>query len=63
MIRKGLVHAYHDITPSLCHYISEWHSPVSVLLAAGCGWVSRWSIRMFKVKFMNGNRGMDISVG
>src|SRR5260370_424360 len=30
--------AYHDITPLLCRYVSEWHSASLTLGAAQCSW-------------------------
>src|SRR5258705_9131618 len=34
--REGEGRSYHDITPLLCHYISEWHSFSMSQLAMGC---------------------------
>src|SRR5258708_37189882 len=33
--------AYHDITPLLCLYVSEWHSAPLMLGAARCNWRER----------------------
>ena len=56
--------AYHDITPLLCHYISEWHSTSLMLGVAGCSWggSSRgvWGIGVLEVEVLCNGVGRKI---
>src|SRR5258708_26379610 len=58
---------YHDITPLLCCYVSEWHSFSLMSGAVQGGWSGGgrgvWSIRMLEVEFLNLCWGMDFSMG
>ena len=58
---------YHDITPLLCCYVSEWCSSSSMSRVAGGGQSSgsggSWGIRVSEVEFLNHCWGMDLSVG
>ena len=58
---------YHDITPLLCHYISEQCSSSSMSRVVRGGWSSGgrglWGIRVLEVEFLNHCWGMDLSVG
>src|SRR5258708_7127195 len=52
---------YHDITPLLCHYVSEQHSS-SLMLRAVRGGQSRgrggmWGVRVSEMEFLNSKWG------
>ena len=59
--------AYHDITPLLCHYISERCSTSLTLGAVQCSWSGRsggvWGIRVLEVEFLCNGWGVDLRVG
>src|SRR5258708_2014912 len=59
--------AYHDITPLLCRYVSEWHSASLTSGAARCSrsGSSRgvWGIGVLEVEFLYNSWGMDLCVG
>ena len=73
MIRDGQGHAdeadevYHDITPLLCHYISEWCSTSLTSGAARCSWSGSsggvWGIGVLEVEFLYNGWGVDLHVG
>ncbi len=58
---------YHDITPLLCHYISEWHSFSLTSGVAQGSWSGggrgAQSVRMLKVEFLSHCWGVDFSIG
>ena len=58
---------YHDITPLLCHYISEWHSASLTSGVVRCSWSGSsrgvWGIRVLEVEFLYNSWGMDLCVG
>src|SRR5258708_29267191 len=60
--RKG-GRSYHDITPLLCHYISEQCSSSSMLRVARGGQSGgrggMWGVRVSEVEFLNYCWGMD----
>src|SRR5258708_27826251 len=64
---EGEGRSYHDITPLLCHYVSEWHSFSTMSEAARGGWSGGrggvWGIRVLEVKILYSCWGMDVSVG
>src|SRR6266436_5834426 len=64
---EGEGRSYHDITPLLCHYISEQHSfyTMSEEVRGGQsgGRGGAWSIGVLEVKILYSCWGMDISVG
>src|SRR5258707_15764120 len=59
--------AYHDITPLLCHYISEWHSASLMSGAARCSWSGSsggvWGIGVLEGEFLYNSWGVDLCVG
>ena len=59
--------SYHDITPFLCCYISEWHSFSMMSEAVQGGWSGGgggvWGIGVLEVKILYSCQGVDISVG
>ena len=59
--------SYHDITPLLCNYISEWCSFSSMMgVAQGSqsgGGGGAQSIRVLEVELLNHSWGMDFSMG
>src|SRR5258707_14308191 len=70
MIGDGWGHVdevYHDITPLLCRYVSEWHSASLTLGVARCSWSGSsrgvWGIRVLEVEFLYNSWGMDLHVG
>src|SRR5258707_3768560 len=58
---------YHDITPLLCHYVSEWHSSSSMLRVVqgsqSGGRGGTWGVRVSEVEFLNCCWGMDSQMG
>src|SRR5258708_115464 len=58
---------YHDITPLLCHYISEQHSSSLMSRAVRGGWSGgrggMWGVRGSEVEFLNYCQGMDLQMG
>src|SRR5258708_5310980 len=58
---------YHDITPLLCRYVSEWHSASLTSGAARCSrsGSSRgvWGIGVLEVEFLYNSWGVDFRVG
>jgi len=65
--REGEGRLYHDITPLLCHYISEQHS-FSMMSEAVRGGRSggrggAQGIRVLEVKILYSCWGVDVSVG
>ncbi len=70
MIGDGWGHAdevYHDITPLLCHYVSEQHSASLTSGAVRCSWSGSsggvWGIGVLEVEFLYNGWGMDLHVG
>ena len=70
MIRDGWGHAdeaYHDITPLLCHYVSEQHSASLMLGAVRCSWSGSsrgvWGIGVLEVEFLYNGWSVDLRVG
>ena len=64
MGREGEGRLYHDITPLLCHYISQWHS-FSMMSEAVRGGQSGgrrgvWGIGVLEVEFLYSGWGMDL---
>src|SRR5258707_13866986 len=64
---EGEGRLYHDITPLLCHYVSEWHS-FSMMSEAVQGGQSgggggAWGIRVLEGKILYSCWGVDVSVG
>ena len=59
--------AYHDITPLLCCYISEWCSTSLMSGAVQCSWggSSRgvWGTGVLEVEFLYNGWGVDLCVG
>src|SRR5258707_987624 len=59
--------AYHDITPLLCHYISERCSASLTLGVAQCSWSGRsggvQGIGVLEVEFLCNSWGVDLCVG
>ena len=64
---EGEGRSYHDITPLLCHYVSERCSFSMMLEAAQGGWSGgrggAWGIGVLEVKILYSWWGVDISVG
>src|SRR5258705_4466988 len=56
--------SYHDITPLLCCYISEWHSSSSMSRVVQGGWSGgrggMWGVRVLEMEFLNYCWGMDL---
>src|SRR5258707_11604384 len=56
--------SYHDITPLLCHYISEWCSSSLMSRAVQGGWSrgrgGTWGVRVLEMEFLNYCQGMDL---
>src|SRR5260221_9375184 len=70
MIRDGwgcADKAYHDITPLLCHYVSERHRTSLTLGAVRCSWSGSsggvWGIGVLEVEFLYNGWGVDLCVG
>src|SRR5258708_37911682 len=70
MVRDGWGHAdevYHDISPLLCCYVSEWRSGSLMLGAARCSRSGSsggvWGIGVLEVEFLYNGWGMDLHVG
>ena len=64
---EGEGRLYHDITPLLCHYVSEWHS-FSLMTEAAQGSQSGGGrgvqhIRVLKVELLDHGWGVDFSMG
>src|SRR6266436_3930431 len=59
--------SYHDITPLLCHYVSEWHSSSSMSRAVRGGQSGgrggTWGVRVSEVEFLNYCWGVDSRMG
>src|SRR5258707_5531220 len=59
--------SYHDITPLLCCYISEWHSSSSMSRAAQGGQSGgrggTWGVRVAGMEFINYCQGMELQMG
>src|SRR5258707_6394865 len=56
--------SYHDITPLLCHYISERCSSSLMLRAVQGGWSrgrgGTWGARVLEMELLNYCQGMDL---
>src|SRR6266436_1332781 len=59
--------SYHDITPLLCHYVSEQHSSSLMSRAAqggrSGGRGGMWGVRVSEMEFLNYCQGMDLQMG
>src|SRR5258708_6998856 len=59
--------SYHDITPLLCCYVSEWHSSSLMSRVARGGQSGgrggMWGVRVSEVEFLNYCWGMDLRMG
>src|SRR5258707_8682703 len=59
--------SYHDLTPLLCHYVSEWRSSSSMLRVVqggrSRGGGGMWGVRVSEMEFLNYCWGMDLRMG